>query len=273
MSGNPPDNTVSGENQSTSTTPPPVPPAYTIPNAQNQVACPKCFTLVPTGTRFCPQCGNAIPPPAPWTVPAPEARRNVALIVAAAVLIVVLVGGVAGYLVYQQNQRVLQDAKNSEANGASQAPSQLQITCFSNRTDNSNLYYSSTTGYSGTTTVYETFGVDNPTNFAMDVTWTITFDFTSLGWVLTNSRTFFLPANGGLAYPEFGFTVTGNQLNNKPANADPSIFTVTLDGTYNVTGTYSTYHPTTHQSFNSASGGGSGNLNGSGGPPKCPLIS
>ncbi len=108
-----------------------------------QVSCPRCFTLVAIGTRYCPQCGNAIPPPAPWPTtpaPTPEPKRNTVLIIVAVVLIAVLVIGVGAFLVYQsQQQQVLQAAKNSEANAANQAPNQLQFTCFSNRTDTSHL--------------------------------------------------------------------------------------------------------------------------------------
>ncbi len=30
-----------------------------------QIACPKCNTMMPAGTRFCPSCGNPMTPPAP----------------------------------------------------------------------------------------------------------------------------------------------------------------------------------------------------------------
>ena len=202
--------------------------------------------------------------------PAPEPKRNIALIVLAVVLIVVLVGGVAGYLIFQQGQqRILQDAKNSEATAADAAPNQLQITCFSNRTDGSHLTYSQGSGYGGYITVYETFGVSNPTRFAMDATWTITLDYPSVSWVLSSTQTFHEAANGGVAYPVFGFTVTGAQLNHKPANASLTIFTVTLDGTYHVWGIYATYDPTTHGTYDSSTGAGNGTIGTGGGLPKC----
>jgi hypothetical protein len=188
----------------------------------------------------------------------------------AVVLIGVLVAGVAGYAVYQQGQqRILQDAKNSEANAANQAANQLALTCFSNTTDSSHLSYSQGYGFSGYITVYETFGVSNPTTFAMEVTWTITINYPSAGWVLSNSQTFHESANGGVAYPEFSFTITGTQLNNMPSNADLTVFQVTLDGTYHIVGTYSTYNPTTHTSYDSTTNSGNGSLGTGGGLPKC----
>jgi hypothetical protein len=170
--------------------------------------------------------------------------------------------------VYQQGQqRILQDAKNSEANAASQAPNQLQITCFSDRIDNSTLGRT-TSGFTGFIAVYETFGVSNPTNFAMAVTWTITIVYPSAGWYVSNSQTFHESPNG-LAYPMFAFTLTANQLNNTPSNANLTIFTVTLDGNYAVTGAYGTYHPTTHSTYDSSTNSGNGSLGSGSGLPKC----
>jgi hypothetical protein len=272
MSGNPPDSTVGSENLSSPAPQPVTPQAYTSPVPQN-VACPSCYTLVPIGTRYCPQCGNAIPPPTTWPgvpAPAPAPRRNTALIIVAVVLIAVLVLGIGGYLVYQQGQqRVLQAAKNSEANAANQSVNQLQFTCFSNRTDSSHLSYTQGYGYSGYTTVYEKFGISNPTNFAIDATWTITLNFPSVGWVLTDSQTFHEAPNGGVAHPEFAFTVTGSQLNTKPSNANFTIFQVTLDGTYQVIGAYANYTPTTHSTYDSTTSSGNGSLGTGSGLPKC----
>lgn len=205
----------------------------------DQVACPNCYTLVPTGTRYCPRCGNAIPPPTWPSVPpgAEPPKRNTTLIIVAVVLIAVLVAGVAGYLVYQNTrQQLLQTAKNSEANAANQAVNQLQFTCFTNRADRSQLSYTAGYGFSGYLTLYETFGVSNPTNFVIDGTWIFAIDFPSAGWVLKNTQTFHLSSNG-VAYPVFAFTITGNQLNNTPSNADFTRSSATLDGTYAVTGT------------------------------------
>jgi len=273
LSGNPPDSTLGEGNPPSPAQQPTTPPIYSPPAVPQQVACPHCYTLVPTGTRFCPQCGNAIPPPTTGPTvptPAPAPRRNIALIIVAVVLIAVLVLGVGGYLLYQQGQqRILQDAKNSDANAANQSVNQLQFTCFSNRTDSSHLSYTQGFGYSGYATVFETFGISNPTNFAMDVTWTITIDYPSVGWDLSDSQTFHEAPNGGVAYPMFGFTVTGSQLNNRPANANFTIFDVTLDGTYQVTGAYATYTPTTHATYDSTTSSGNGSLGTGNGLPKC----
>jgi hypothetical protein len=236
------------------------------------VACPSCYTLVPIGTRYCPQCGNAIPPPTTWPgtpIPATAPRRNTALIIVAVVLIAVLVLGIGGYLLYQQGQqRVLQAAKNSEANAATAAVNQLQFTCFSDRTDNSTLH-ATASGFSGYITVYETFGISNPTNFLIDATWTITIDFPSAGWTLVDSQTFHESSNGGVAHPTFAFRVTGSQLNTTPHNANFTIFQVTLDGTYQVTGTYANYTPTTHSTYDSTTSSGNGSLGTGSGLPKC----
>jgi hypothetical protein len=73
----------------------------------------------------------------------------------------------------------------------------------------------------------------------------------------------------GVAYPEFAFTITASQLNNTPTNANFTIFNVTLDGIYQVTGTYATYTPTTHSTYDSTTSNGNGNLGSDNGLPKC----
>ena len=270
MSGNPPDNTAIGESPSSPAQQPAAPPTYSTPLPPQQVACPYCHTLVTVGTRYCPQCGNAIPPPAWPAVPSvpPAPKRNTALIVVAVVLIAVLILGIAGYALYQNHQQqVLQAAKNSEANAANNSVNQLTFTCFSNRTDTSNI--SGTRGsFSGYFVVYETFGISNPSSFVIDATWTIGLDFPSAGWLLRNTQTFHMSPNG-VVYPEFAFTITANQLNNTPANANFTIFNVTLDGSYHVTGTYATYAPTTHATYDSTTSSGNGNLGTGNGLPKC----
>lgn len=173
-------------------------------------------------------------------------------------------------MLYRQNQaRILQDAKRSEATDANNAPYNLQVTCFSNRTDDTHLTYSVTNGYYtyyGYATVYEKFGVYNPTRFAMDVTWTITIDYPSAGWQLSDRQTFHESTNG-TAYPEFSFTITGYQLTITPTHAN---FTVAIDGSYRVIGTYATYDPTTHETYDSATAGNTGNGPGSqNNLPKC----
>ena len=103
----------------------------------------------------------------------------------------------------------------------------------------------------------------------MDATWTITIDYPSVGWVLSDSQTFHEAPNGGVAYPMFGFTVTGSQLNNRPANANFTIFDVTLDGTYHVAGAYATYTPTTHATYDSTTSSGNGSLGTGNNLPTC----
>ena len=208
-----------------------------------QVACPTCNTLIAVGTAFCPQCGSPIPSTVPpgWPVipSAPAPKRNVAIIVGI-VLIAVIVIGIGGFAFYQnQQQLVLQAAKNSEKDAANQSVNQLQATCFSNRTDISNLSYSNGVFY-GYATIYETFGISNPTRFAMDATWTINADFPGPSWVLTDTSPFHIVASG-LGYPTLAFRLSGNQLNNLNNMTDFKTYSVTLDASYLVTGTYATY--------------------------------
>src|SRR5439155_25247467 len=123
------------------------------------------------------------------------------------------------------------------------------FTCFTNRNNTSNI--SCTLGsLSEYMIVHETIRNSNPSNFVIDATWTIALDFPSAGWLLRNTQTFHLSPNG-VAYPEFGFTITANQLNNTPTSANFTTFNVTLDGSYQVTGTYATYTPTTHSTYDS----------------------
>jgi hypothetical protein len=266
-----------GENQPSPVqqpTPSSTPPSQSPPTfyqPPQQVACPTCRTMVAAGTAFCPQCGSAIPSAVPsmWpTVPPPPPRRqNLALIVGIA-LIVIIVIGIGGYAFYQnQQQLILQAAKNSEKDAAGQSVNQLQPTCFSNRTDVSNLSYSNGVYY-GYMTIYETFGISNPTTFAMDATWTLTFDFPGPSWVLTNSQTFHL-APSGTGYPTFAFQLTGNQLTNLSSSTDFNKYTATLDGKYLVTGTYGTYTETQHSTYDSSSSTGTGTIGSSGSLPKC----
>src|SRR6266545_1982916 len=143
------ENKIAGEGQPspaqqpTSTPTPPPQPLANYSMQPQQVACPTCNTIVAVGTAFCPQCGSPIPstlPPA-WPVipPAPAPKRNVALIIGI-VLIAVLVIGIGGFAFYQnQQQLVLQAAKNTERDAANQSVNQLQPTCFTNRTDVSQL--------------------------------------------------------------------------------------------------------------------------------------
>ncbi len=159
------------------------------------------------------------------------------------VLVALLVVGGVGTVVYlniqqerdRENQLVLQTAKNAEQTAANQAPDQITITCFTVTNDTSHLtyspYYSSFSGYA---IIYETFGVSNPTKFSMDATWTLTFSYTSVGW-----------------------------------DPDFTQFMTTLDGTYTVTGTYSTYSVTQHQTYDSTTTIGGSSIGSANSLPKC----
>ncbi len=271
------ENKVAGESQPgpvQQPTPPPTTPPQppvSFPVQPQQVACATCHTMVAVGTAFCPQCGSPIPSTVPsgWpiTPPAPAPKRNPALIVGI-VLIAVIVIGIGGFAFYQnQQQLILQAAKTSDRGAANQSVNQLQNTCYSNRTDVSNLSYSNGVYY-GYATIYETFGIYNPTRFAMDATWTITIDFPGPNWVLTTSSPFHLVATG-TGYPTFALRITDTQLNNLTPTTDFKTYTVTLDSSYLVTGTYATYTVTQHSSYDSSSNTGTGTIGSSGNMPKC----
>jgi len=270
------ENKVTGESQPVPVqqpTPPPTTPPQppvSFPVQPQQVACPTCHTMVAAGTAFCPQCGSAIPSTVPsgWpiTPPAPAPKRNVALIVGMVLIVIII--GIGGFAFYQnQQQLVLQAAKNTERDSANQVPSQLQATCFSNRTDVSTISMSNGVLY-GYATVYETFGISNPTRFAIDATWTITIDFPGPSWVLTTSSPFHLSATG-TGYPTFAFRLTSTQLNNLTPTTDLKTYTVTVDESYLVTGTYATYTVTQHSTYNSSSNTGTGTVGSTGSLAKC----
>ncbi len=210
-----------------------------------------------------------MPPMPPVSFPPPPPPKSRAGLVIGIVLVVVLVVGLVGYLAYQVNQQqIFSAARNSEQNAASQGINQLQITCFTVRNDTSHLSYSPTSGYSGYAVIYETFGVSNPTRFVMDVTWTLTIDYISVGWVLTSTAPFHV-STGGVAYPAFAFQVTGSQFNSMPANPDFSNFRTTLDQSYAVTGKYDTYSLTQRSTYDSSTNSGAGYLGSSASLPPC----
>src|SRR5712692_7636135 len=127
-----------------------------------QSVCPACFSSVPYGVPYCPQCGNAMPgayPPVvpPYTTPPSPRKSRVGLMIGI-VLVAVIVIGLGGYFAFQNSQQILQAAKDSDQTAANQGINQLQITCFTARTDNSTLHYYYGTGFSGYETSYETFG-------------------------------------------------------------------------------------------------------------------
>lgn len=261
---------MSGENQPSQVPRPAITPLpATAPAQPQEVTCPNCLTSVPMGIPLCPKCGNALPPtwPAVPTSPPPHKPR-IALIIGI-LLIVLLVAGVAGFVVYRNvQQQVLQAAKNIEQIAANQAPDRLQITCLTVQTDGSHLSYSPYGGFSGYATVSETFGVSNPTKFAMDVTWTITVNYTSIRLVLSSTASFQLPTNG-TARPTFSFTITGHQYNALPPNPDFSSFIVTADGTYALTGTYGTYDLTQQATYDTSTNTGTSILGQSANLSRC----
>jgi len=217
---------------------------------------------VSPGTAYCPNCGNAIPPSwPPVSQPVVAPRKSRIGVITGLVLVALLVTGVGGYLVYNNaQQQVLFAAKNTEQTSANEAPSQIQFTCFAITPDGSHLTYDQYTHtYAGYALISEKFGLSNPTRFAMDASWTLTIDFTSLSLVLTSTEPFHLAPNGA-AHPIFAFQVTGAQYNSLPSNPDFSKFTTTLAATYAITGTYSTYNLTQHSTYNSVTGTGTGTL-------------
>ncbi len=242
---------------------PGVPPAPGPVVSQPQIACPNCFTIVAPGTAYCPNCSGSIPPPWPGIPAAPPPRKPRTLLIIGIVLLVLLVLGGVGTVVYlniqqqqqRENQLVLQAAKNTEQNAANQAPDQFTITCFTATNDTSHLSYSQYTGYAGYARVYETFGISNPTKFSIDATWTLTFSYPSVGWVLTSSIPFHLAANG-VAYPTFTFQIDATQYNNLPSNPDFTQYNGAVDGTYTLTGTYAAYSVTQHSTFDSTTNAG-----------------
>ncbi len=264
---------INADSQGQATAPPPPvapPSSYGVQPQAQQATCPICFTTVALGTQFCPQCGSAIPPPtwAPIPAAAPPSKRPVKLIVGI-VLIALLLVGVGGFALYNNAQeQILQAAKASDRNAANQSINQLQPTCLSVRTDSSTLY-GSPGSYSGYRTVYETLGINNPTKFAMDATWALTLKYPSVGWVLADTESFHLSASG-TAHPIFSYRVSGSQLNNLPPNPNLTTFTVTLNGTYVVTGSYATYLLTQQSNYDSSTQSGNGFLaSGSTNLPSC----
>ena len=260
---------MSNENPPASPSEPTLAPTP-IPVPVQQVGCPNCLTLVPAGTPICPKCGYSIPPIGPL-IPAPSAPHKSRLpLIIGIILVILLVGGVAGYMFYNnQQQQVLQAAKNTEQAAANQAPDQMQFTCLAVTTDMSHLtvdpYYHTASGYM---LVNEKFGLRNPTRFPIDAKWAMTIDYTSVNLILSTTTPFHLPANG-VAYPVLAFQITAAQLTSLTSNPDLSKFTVTLDGTYAVTGTYSTYNLSQHATYDSATATGTGTLAASANPPAC----
>jgi len=232
-----------------------IPPQTT----SSQPICPNCKQPVAYGVRFCPKCGSQLmtAPPMSYGPPImsmPEQKHHAEKRLAIAIVLVVLaLTGVGGFIFYSTvlngNGGVLQAAAAAtDKSGASNAVDGLQITCTTTSTDTSGLPYSAS--------IYLTFGVSNPSKYQIESTWTITYDYAAAGVVLTTSQTFHVPAQG-VAYPRWQLTMTSGQLSSLGSSSNPS-FTVSLDRTFIVHGSYGTYDFTRHDTYNSASGVSSG---------------
>lgn len=234
-------------------------PSY-IPEQHQLVTCPNCMVTVPYAS-FCSNCGASLPPIWPPVIAAPPVPRRSRRLIIGIILAIILatsVAGVFGYTMYQNNQQSIQQAaKNSELLAANQAINQLSITCFSNRTDISTLIVT-TNPPSGYVTLYEKFGVNNPSQYSMDATWTLTFNYPAASVILSSIQSFRLSAKS-TSYPEFAFHITASDITSlhSIAGATPQ-FIVTLDGAYSVTGSYSTYHINQHQSYDSSTSSSAG---------------
>ena len=239
-----------------------------------QVVCPTCLSTIPSGIPICPQCGAAMPPPAYPSMPpsAPPKKSRTGLMIAILLIVVIAVGALAyvGYVVVQNNQaQILQAAKATDQGEASNAPSQLVLTCLTVRNDNSTLRYYQGSGFSGYSTIIETVGVSNPTRFVIDVRWTLTLDFPHIGWDLSNSVPFHLSSNS-VGHPTFNLQISAAQYNSLPAHPDTSGAFGTMDESYSVTGTYATYNFTHQSTYDSSTNTGTGAFASSGGNlPQC----
>lgn len=253
--------------------------------AAPQVTCPTCQTPVQYA-RFCSNCGANLPPlytPLPQEAPRHKHSRPFILGILLVIILACAVAGVAGYMYISNNQQsILHAAQNTELLAANQAVNQWQVTCFSNTTDTSNFYRGPPP--SGFIVLVETFGIYNPSRFPMDTTWTLTYNYPAISTIIHSTETFHLAANS-TSYPLFGFVINMTQLQSFasiPAGTVPQ-FIITLDGTYSVYGTYSTYSINQHQSYDSSTntstgpvtgqfgsnGGGGTTTSGNNNLPKC----
>ena len=209
------------------------------------------------------------PPPMSYGPPImsmPEQKhRSEKRLAIAIVLVVLALTGLGGFIFYNDvlngNGGVLQAAAAAtDKSGASNAVDGLQITCTTTSTDTSGLPYSAS--------VYLTFGLSNPSKYPMDSTWRITIDYAA-GVVLTTSETFHVAAQG-VAYPRWQFTMTSGQISSLGSASNQS-FTVSIDRSFTVHGTYGTYDFTRHDTYNSATGvsSGTGSTGSSGSLPAC----
>lgn len=182
-----------------------------------------------------------------------RSQRNLAI---AIVLIALAISGLGGFFIYNyvmSNRNTVQAvAAASEKAAASSAVDSMTITCASNSYD--------TSGYLGTYSFTTTFGVNNPSSYPMDTTWTFSLNYPNAGVVLSSAQTF-TAAPHSTAYPKFKFTLTSSQAT-AISNDSTKAFKLSIDRTFNVQGSYGTYNVVRHDTYDSATGASTG----SGGP-------
>lgn len=105
----------------------------------------------------------------------------------------------------------------------------------------------------------------------MDARWALMLNYTSIAVMISSVQSFHLSSQG-TAYPEFAFRISGPQVTAFHSTLGTPQFTVTLDGTYLVTGSYSTYHISQHQTYDSSTSTGTGGsgFGGNTSTPACP---
>jgi uncharacterized protein (UPF0333 family) len=221
--------------------------------------------------QSCPNCGSqfAAALPSGYGPATPEIRhRSQKKLAIAIVLIVLAVSGVAGYFVYDNiiktNQAAIQAvAAANEKAAASSAIDSMTITCASNTYDYSGMPYSAS--------FTSTFGVNNPSKYPMDTTWTFNLNYPNSGVTLNSAETFHVAAHA-IAYPKWKFTLTSSQItaiNNDSTKA----FKMSIDRTYTVQGSYGNYPLTRHDTYDTATGastGSGGSLGGGISLQPCP---
>ena len=254
-------------------------PTAADPSVQH-VACPNCQVLVPYAS-FCSNCGANLPPIyAPVAESRPPSRRRSRAFLLGIILVVVIaasVASVAGYMYYQNGQQaILKTAENSELIAANQAVNNWGFVCFSSHNDTSNFVRGNPP--SGYIVFYEKFGIYNPSRFSIDATWTFQFSYPAISTTIVATQSFTLPAKS-TSYADFPFIISAQDAQafaSVPAGTIPQ-YTVILDGTYTVHGIYSTYNISQHQSYDSSTNTGTGQIGSgsttgstSGTLPACP---
>jgi len=206
------------------------------------------------------------------TIPHAKSRA----LVIGIILVIVLgasIAGVYGYMYYQNNQQQVQHA--AEQTAANSSPDQLSLTCTTVTTDTStvNTLVNPPTGYA---TISAKFGVKNPTSYAIDAIWNLKIIYSTLSITIQASSSFHMAAKD-TAYAVFPFRLDAQQLVTIGHAGSTVMPTFTMDASYSIVGTYSTYQAT--RAYDSTSTTGSGNIGsslgssatGSGGTlPTCP---